>query len=237
MKKYNLTENGKKKYTLLVPEGRHEVSYDQWKDAYQYLEMAHEAKADFENNLYAEATKKSITSIINLIAALCEGVTFEQLKKISFDKLKNIFIFEFGWLSKEQPKKKFKINGRVFEIPDFSKKTAGDFMDVMDLIAQVNDKKDDAELGLVIAAIYMREGEYEQDIDKINERKEFLKRYAKMDVLFGAGFFFSNSLLNLEKSMLLHLAGQAVKELERLTSCLSGWAIILYLQALQKAEC
>ena len=236
MRKYNLTENGESKLTLLVPEGRHEVSYDQWKDAYQYIEMAKESKEAFDNEQFVEATKKSIESLTRLMTALCEGVTYEQLRNVPYNKLNNIFIIEFGWLSKEKPKKKFKINGRAFEIPDFSKKTAGDFMDVMDLITQINDKKDDAELGLIIAAIYLREGEYEQDIDKINERKEFLKRYAKMDVLYSAGFFFSSSLQNLDKSIPQHLASQVEKELLRITSFLAGWVTILYLQASQKVE-
>ena len=236
MKKYNLTENGESKLTLLVPEGRHEVSYDQWKDAYQYIEMAQEAKDDFDNNLLIDATKKSVESITRLMSCLCSGVEFEELRNVPYDKLNNIFILEFGWLSKEDPKKKFNINGRTFEMPDFSKKSAGDFMDVMDLIGQVNDKKDDAELGLIIAAIYLREGDYKQDIDKINERKEFLKRYAKMDVLYSAGFFLTNSLNNLDKSTLQLLAHQVEKELVRITSSLHAWATILYLQASQKVE-
>ena len=236
MRKYKITEQGIGKLTLNVPEGRHEVTYDQWKDGYEYIKLAQSAKDDFDEGLYLEATKKSVESITHLMAHLCTGATYEQLKLVPYEKLNEIFILEFSWLSKEQPKKEFKIKERTFTMPEFLNKTAGDFMDVMDLIGQLNDKQDDAELGLTIAAIYMREGDYKQDLDKINERKDFLRKYAKMDVLYSAGFFLTNSLNNLDKSTLQLLAHQVEKELVRITSSLHAWATILYLQASQKVE-
>jgi len=236
MKKYTLTNNGKEILVLKVPEGRHEVSYDQWCEAYKYLDLAQESKKDFDDGNIFEATQKSIESISRLVSSLSTGVTYEQLIKVPYSKINNIFILDFGWLSSEMPKKSFKVKGKTFKIPNFSEKSAGDFMDVMDLIKQINDLKNDADLGLTIAAIYFREGDYKQDVEAINERKEHLKKYAAMDVLFSAGFFFSNSLMSLEKSMLQHLELEVMEELEKLTSSLSGWGTILYLQALQKAE-
>ena len=236
MKKYILTENQTDKKTLLVPEGRHEVSYDQWNEAYKYLELSNKAKEAFEEGNYTEASLKGLESIARLISSLSSGVSYEELIKLPPIKLNNIFLLDFGWLANEKPKKKFTIKGRKFNVPNFSNASAGDFMDVMSMIMTIEKSKNEMDFGLMVAAVYMREGEYKQDEAAILERVEFLKKYAKMDVLYSAGFFLTNFLVNLRLPIEQHLSKEAQKELLKLTSSLSAWVTSLYSQALQKAE-
>ena len=236
MRSYTLTAGEKEIKTLKTPQGRHEVSYYQWQKAYEYLLLSQEAKQDFDDGKYEEATKKSIESISRVIAALSTGVTYKELLRIEWDKINNIFLLDFEWLSYEEPKKEFKIKGRKFTIPNFDNGTAGDYMDVMDLLKATKESGNDIDMGLTIAAVYLKEDkEYNQDIDAINERKEFFKKYAKIDLFYSVAFFLTSSLNKLKIDIRQH--SEVLEELERLTSSLNGWASILYLQASQKAKC
>ena len=134
MRSYTLTAGDEDIKTLKTPQGRHEVSYYQWNKAYEYIKLSQEAKQDFDAGNYEVATKKSIESISRVIASLSTGVSYKDLLKIDWEKINNIFLLDFEWLSYEEPKKKFKIKGRKFSIPDFGNGTAGDYMDAMDLL-------------------------------------------------------------------------------------------------------
>jgi hypothetical protein len=236
MRNYKLTAGDKEIKTLKTPQGRHEVSYYQWAKAYEYILLSQEAKQDFEDGKFEEATKKSIESITRVIAALGTGATYKDLLRIEWDKINNIFLLDFEWLSNEEPKREFKIKGRKFTIPNFDNSTAGDYMDVMDILRAAKDNSNDIDMGLTIASVYLKDDkEYKQDVDAINERKEFLKKYAKIDLFYSVAFFLTNSLVNLKIDIQQH--SQIVMELAKLTSSLNGWASILYLQACQKAKC
>lgn len=223
---------GNEKVKFKVPEGRHEVSYNKWMKAYPYIKLAEEAQQalDLGDNLLA--TQKSIESMTHTICELSEGIRYDQLIKIKMDKINNLFLTSFNWLGSERPKKEFTINGKRFIIPEFINASAGDFMDCTALIQVLNDNVADEEKGLIIGAVYMRDGQYIQDLQGINKRKEFLKKHAKMDFFFSCSFFLLNSLQTLGLLSSLHLTHR--KELELLISSLNEWVTILYLQASQK---
>ena len=106
-------------------------------------------------------------------------------------------------------------------------------MDVMSLLA-MHEEYNDAEKGLLIAAVYMRNGEYYQDLEEINQRIEFLKKYGRMDLFYSAAFFLLSSLRSYKIDTQRHSA--VVEEMVKLTSTLVSWATILYSQVSQKLE-
>ena len=231
MKEFKITANEKTKYTALMPDGRHEVTLDQWNAAYPYLMDTQEAAKLNEDGDTANAQIMLVKSMCGTMAALSQNLEYDDLININFDKLNNLFLIQFAWLTNEKPKKEFKIKGRKFNVPDFEAGSAGDFMDVMSLISGLEDDQD-ADKGLAIAAIYMREGEYKQDVDEIMERKEFLKEHARMDLFYAAAFFLRSSLRAHKENIIAPLT--LVSEVEKLASVLNGWVTTLYLQMSRK---
>lgn len=217
MNTYAVKVNGEETKEFRVPTGRHEVTYEKWNQAYEYFVMAEEASRDMEDGDIEDATKRGIESICRTIESLSDGITYDELMQVNWAKLQNIFVIAFGWIQDEKPKTKFKINGRKFSIPDFMKGTAGDFMDVMSLLSSMKDIEE-SNKGIVVAAVYMREGEYYQDLQEIEERIEFLKKYGRMDLFYSISFFLLSSLriFNLDTQRHSRLVG----ELESLTSLL-----------------
>jgi len=215
MNTYAVKVNGEETKEFRVPTGRHEVNYDQWKEAYTYFVMAEDARSSMEDGDVEGATKSAIESICRTIEALSDGITYEELIQVNWSKLENLFLIAFGWIQDEEPKTKFKINGKKFSIPDFMRGTAGDFMDVMSLLSSMKDI-DESNKGIVVAAVYMREGEYYQDLQEIEERIEFLKKYGRMDLFYSISFFLLSSLRSFSLDTPQHLP--LVEELESLIS-------------------
>lgn len=215
MNTYAVKVNGEETKEFRVPTGRHEVTYEQWKEAYTYFVMAEDARSSMEDGDVEGATKSAIESICRTIEALSDGITYDELMQVNWSKLENLFLIAFGWIQDEEPKTKFKINGKKFSIPDFMRGTAGDFMDVMSLLSSMKDI-DESNKGIVVAAVYMREGEYYQDLQEIEERIEFLKKYGRMDLFYSISFFLLSSLRSFSLDTPQHLP--LVEELESLIS-------------------
>ena len=215
MNTYAVKVNGEETKEFRVPTGRHEVTYEQWKEAYTYFVMAEDARSSMEDGDVEGATKSAIESICRTIEALSDGITYDELIQVNWAKLENLFLIAFGWIQDEEPKTKFKINGKKFSIPDFMRGTAGDFMDVMSLLSSMKDI-DESNKGIVVAAVYMREGEYYQDLQEIEERIEFLKKYGRMDLFYSISFFLLSSLRSFSLDTPQHLP--LVEELESLIS-------------------
>ena len=230
MKKFEITANGKHKATALLPDGRKEVTLEQWNKAYPFLMDGIAAQGMFDEGDIEEAQIKIVQSMCNTMSALSTNLDYDDLINIDFDKLNNLFLLQFSWLTNESPKKNFKINGRNFSIPDFEAGSAGDFMDIMSLIQSLKDEEE-ADKGLAIAAIYMRQGEYYQDLNEIRDRMDFLKEYARMDLFFSCAFFLRSSLERHKTNIIAPLTLRL--EVEKLASVLIGWATTLYLQTLQ----
>tara|TARA_R110002020_G_scaffold477_2_gene2420 strand:+ start:1110 stop:1769 length:660 start_codon:yes stop_codon:yes gene_type:complete len=215
MNTYAVKVNGEETKEFRVPTGRHEVTYEQWKEAYTYFVMAEDARRDMEDGDVEGATKSAIESICRTIEALSDGITYDELMQVNWSKLENLFLIAFGWIQEEEPKTKFKINGKKFSIPDFMRGTAGDFMDVMSLLSSMKDI-DESNKGIVVAAVYMREGEYYQDLQEIEQRIEFLKKYGRMDLFYSISFFLLSSLRSFSLDTPQH--SPLVEELESLIS-------------------
>jgi hypothetical protein len=233
MNEYRITANGNEKKIVKLPSGRHDVTIEQWNNAYKYIELAMEANRLFEEGQVEKSQAKVIESMCGTIAALGAGITFEELMQVDYNKINNLFLIQFGWLSEEKPKRNFKIKGKKFTVPNYEQGTCGDFMDVMSLLA-MHEEYNDGEKGLLIAAVYMRNGEYYQDLEEINQRIEFLKKYGRMDLFYSCAFFLFSSLKSYKIDTRRHSA--VVKELENLTSTLVSWGTILYSQTLQSQE-
>jgi len=215
MNTYAVKVNGEETKEFRVPTGRHEVTYEQWKEAYTYFVMAEDARSSMEDGDVEGATKSAIESICRTIEALSDGITYDELMQVNWSKLETLFLIAFGWIQDEEPKTKFKINGKKFSIPDFMRGTAGDFMDVMSLLSSMKDI-DESNKGIVVAAVYMREGEYYQDLQEIEQRIEFLKKYGRMDLFYSISFFLLSSLRSFSLDTPQHLP--LVEELESLIS-------------------
>lgn len=231
MKVYTL-KTDKEIIKFKVPIGMKDITYKQWDDTYKYMELAYQAEADFDKGDYDESLKKSVESICRTIAGLSEGITYEQLLNANMDKVMNLFKIDFDFLQREPIKKKFKIKGREIKLYDFNKRSAGDFMDAATLLQMA--KEHDADIGLMIAAVYMDSKEYKQDEQQIKDNIAFLKEHGRMDLFRSASFFLLNFIRNLSELTQQHLG--AVAEMERRTSILNVWAITLYSQALQKLK-
>ena len=230
MNNYTLRLDDKEVYKFKTPTGRHEVTYAQWNSVFEYLK----AKDKLEDADEVTTIRVGLESMCRIIAGLSQGVTYEDLLKVDAQKITIIYISDFSWLSDELPKTKFTVNGKKIVVPNFSKGTAGDYMDAMDLLNQIKDNSNDAEVGLLIAAIYTRDGEYIQDIEAIEKRKEWLRDHARMDLFFSVGFFLLSFLMKIRNDIPLHT--ELLRELEKLTSTCNDLDIMRYLHQLQKVE-
>lgn len=226
MNTYSFKINGVDTKEFHLPTGRHEVTITQWREAYKYLQLADDAREAEDEGKFEEAQSKIIQSIVGTIASLSHGITYDELMQVNYTKLNNLFLTQFAWLQNEQPKKEFKIKGKRFVMPNFMKTSAGDFQDCMDLLKMLKEEEE-PDKGLVIAAIYMRNGEYYQDLEEIKARIEFLREHGRMDLFYACSFFFLNSLRAFKITSLQPLA---VAEMEKLTQPLNAWASMLYLR-------
>jgi hypothetical protein len=230
MKVYTIRANEKFSKYVSLPTGRHEVTIEQWAKAYEYIELAEKANNLLNEGKFEESQKLAVESMCGTMSALSEGLEMDDLLRMDVDKANNLFLTQFDWLQNEKPKQKFKINGKNFEMPNFGERTCGDFVDTMSLLS-VYEQYKDADKGIVVAAIYMREGEYYQDLQEIEERIEFLKKYGRMDLFYSCAFFLLSSMRNHKINTEQHSILKA--ELEKLMSTLSAWVSTLYLQTLQ----
>jgi hypothetical protein len=230
MKVYTIRANEKFSKYVSLPTGRHEVTIEQWAKAYEYIELAEKANNLLNEGKFEESQKLAVESMCGTMSALSEGLEMDDLLRMDVDKANNLFLTQFDWLQNEKPKQKFKINGKNFEMPNFGERTCGDFVDTMSLLS-VYEQYKDADKGIVVAAIYMREGEYYQDLQEIEERIEFLKKYGRMDLFYSCSFFLLSSMMNHKINTERHSILKA--ELEKLMSTLSAWVSTLYLQTLQ----
>ena len=214
-----------------IPQGRHEVSYDQWKNAYAGIKKAEEAKQAYEDGDNEQATILTIEHMADIISKLSIGVTTKEILQAPFDQITNLFITKFDWIWNEEAKAKFKIKGKYFDIPNFGRMSGMQLMDCMQLIQQM-EGDDEIDKGLIIASIYTQE-KYEQDFENLEAKKQFLKDNAKLDLFFACAFFLRSGIQNLKGYTLPASIGA---EVESLTSTLNDWVCILYLQVLQKRE-
>ena len=230
MNTFTITANGKSKKDVKLPSGRYDVNIEQWSKAQEHLNTALKANDLLEEGKLEESQKLAVESMCGTMSALSIGLEMDDLMRMDMDKVNNLFMMQFAWLQNETPKRKFKIKGKKFEIPNFGERSCGDFVDTMSLLSIYEDYQD-ADKGIVIAAIYMREGEYYQDLQEIEERIEFLKKYGRMDLFYSCAFFLLSSTRSHKINMQPHL--QLKAEMEKLTSTLNAWASTLYLQTLQ----
>jgi len=230
MNTFTITANGKSKKDVKIPSGRYDVNIEQWSKAQEHLNTALKANDLFEESKLEESQKLAVESMCGTMSALSIGLEMDDLMRMDMDKVNNLFMMQFAWLQNETPKRKFKIKGKKFEIPNFGERSCGNFVDTMSLLSIYEDYQD-ADKGVLIAAIYMREGEYYQDLQEIEERIEFLKKYGRMDLFYSCAFFLLSSTRNHKINMQPH--SQLKVEMEKLTSTLNAWVSTLYLQTLQ----
>lgn len=230
MNRFSFKANGITQKEFWIPTGRYDITYKQWNEAYPFIQLADEAMKDFEAGNTLDAQRKSIESICRVIAALSKGITYEELIMVEWDKINNLFVTQFAFLQREAPKEIFEIKGRKFSIRTFEKGTAGDFMDCTDLLKQI-EQSSEIDKGILIAAVYLRDGEYYQDLQAIEERISWLKEHARMDVIYACSFFLLNFMRKWGESMQRHSA--VVAELEKGMSTLNAWVTTLYLQTLR----
>jgi hypothetical protein len=218
--------NGKE---FKVPQSRSEVTYSQWKEAYKHIHLADEAREAYEAGNDEKATILVIEHLASIISALSIGVTKDDLLQVKYEQLVNLHILHFKWISDEEPKTKFIIKGKKFDVPDFGKMSALQLMDCMALIQQMKED-DEIDKGVVIASIYCRE-QYVQDFEDLEAKQRWLKDNANLDLFYSCAFFLRSGLAHLPSYTLHHSLAEAV---EMLTSTLNDWVSILYLQVLQK---
>lgn len=227
MNRYSLTIDGHAK-TFYLPTGRHEITIDKWRKAYKYMEMSDKAQYLLDEGKVLESQAMAIESICGTMCELSDGLEYRDLILAPWDKIYNLSLIAFDWIQKEKPKTEFKINGRRFIVPDFHRRSAGDFQDVTQML-QVMERENEADKGALIAAVYMRDGEYYQDLQEIQDRVEFVKKHAKMDLFYACSFFLLNSMRHFKVITQQHL--EEVREMERLTSTSLNLATTLYFQA------
>ena len=228
MKKLQI-DTGEKKINFKIPDGRHEITYNQWEKAYPFMLELENAKQMFDDGKYYDSSIKSIECICKIIASLSIGVDYKDLLKCNLDYIQNLFMQHFVFLSEHSEQRSFKISGQTFEIKSFDVETAGQFMDAMALVKEVEETTNEF-IGYKIAAIYFPYGDYEQDLKIINDRSEWFKENARMDFFYALGFFLGNIWKKCNPPTRLLLQKEAAK----LTNILSGSAIILYSLAWQK---
>lgn len=199
-----------KKFQL--PEGRHEITYSQWTKCYEQLPLIEKANDLMNGGKVEEAEKLAIEYSAKIISYLSE-CEYQDLLSVHPNQLANLFNIFLSWLQDTtEPPKRFKVRNRYFEVPHFNKATAGEYMDVMSLLGQIK-SDDNIERGLVIASIYCREKDkgYAQDLEEIEERKEFFKKYAKIDLFHSCAFFLRSSLRIVGRYTLQHSDQQEVE--------------------------
>ena len=217
MNNYTL-HKGSDKVSFKCPSGRHEVTYDKWSKAYEYTKFIEEIKEE-ENEF--KAAKLTLEYMCRMIAALSDGISYDELLQCNHEQINNIFRISFDWLQNEQPKRRFKVNGKNFEIPNYERRSSGEFMDAMDLINAMQ-TDDFAFMGCELAAVYLHEEGFDSSADrfeKIEERKEFFKQYGRMDLFYSVGFFFAQFNESLPARYPAAFSGgngKANKHLERL---------------------
>ncbi len=220
---------GSKKFSC--PQGRHEVTYEQWSKAYEGIQKVEEAKQSYEEGDDIKATQLIVEHVCHIVSSLSVGVSKDDLLKANFEQVNNLFLVYFSWIWDEEPKRKLKIKGKEFDIPDFGKRSGLELMDCMQLLQQM-DSDNDAEKGLVIASIYAEE-KYKQDFEGLEQKKQWLKDNAKLDLFYSCAFFLRSGTKTLGKSI---LPPSIEQEVAKLTSTLNDWVCTLYLQVLQKRE-
>jgi hypothetical protein len=90
MNEYRITANGNEKKIVKLPSGRHDVTIEQWNNAYKYIELAMEANRLFEEGQVEKSQAKVIESMCGTIAALGAGITFEELMQVDYNKINNL---------------------------------------------------------------------------------------------------------------------------------------------------
>jgi hypothetical protein len=214
--------------SFYLPEGRHEVTLEQWNKCFAHMPLIVEAKDKALSGDELGAEVQAVEYSARIISIL-SGAKYEDILNINTKQLSNLFEIFLAWFNDTRPPKtNFTIKGRLFSVPDFSKQTAGEFMDCMSLLTQIN-SDNEIEKGLVIASIYCREnGAYVQDLEAIKERQEFFKKYARMDFYYSCSFFLQSSLRIYGRYTMQPLT---VREaLERVTSTLNVLDISLCLR-------
>ena len=238
---FTITANGKSKKDVKIPSGRYDVNIEQWSKAQEHLNTALKANDLFEEGKLEESQKLAVESMCGTMSALSIGLEMDDLLRMDMDKVNNLFMMQFAWLQNETPKRKFKIKGKKFEIPNFGERSCGDFVDTMSLLSIYEDYQD-ADKGIIIEDKSNPEKNLSHefksneifkasDLPEIEERIEFLKKYGRMDLFYSCAFFLLNSMRSHKINMQPHLALKA--EMEKLTSTLNAWASTLYLQTLQ----
>ena len=215
-----------------LPEGRHEVTYDQWSEAIKQIKEIDEAQNLYESGDYSQSNSKVIRAMSKMIVALSDGnVKEDDLLNCEWDKVNNIFATCFSWIHNEPPKKEFIVNGKTLVIPNFNNTTGLQLMDATAYLQQI-DEAEDHEKGLVIATIYTSE-KYTQDLVEYEKRKEWLKKYAKLDLFYSCAFFLRNTM----KKLPLYIPQPlVVQEVEKLTKRLNALATTLYLLTYQESK-
>ena len=215
-----------------LPESRSEVTYDQWIKAHKHLKDIEDAQALFEKGEIYQSNSKVIRSIAKMIVALSVGnVTETDLLNTEWEHLFNLFNITFKWMQIEPKKKEFKVNGKTLVIPDFNNTTGLQLMDATAYIQQI-EEDNDIEKGLVLATVYTSE-KYTQDLEDYEKRKQWLKKYARMDLFHACAFFFLNSTKRLPMYTPQPLV---VEEAERLIKPLNDWATMLYLLTYRESK-
>lgn len=212
-----------------APESRSEITYQQWSKAYPYIKQVYEAQELIDGSDYLKATSMTIDAICGMISELSIGVKKEDLLNCDWSKVNKIFASVFSFIQNEPPKTEFKVNGKNLKVPDFNITTGLQLMDATAYLQQIKENSDE-EKGLVIATIYSSE-KYTQDLQEYEKRKEWLKKYAKMDLFYSCAFFLRNSIKILKLSTLPPLVET---EVEKLTKDIVGLATTQYLLLSQR---
>ena len=126
---FTITANGKSKKDVKLPSGRYDVNIEQWSKAQEHLNTALKANDLLEEGKLEESQKLAVESMCGTMSALSIGLEMDDLMRMDMDKVNNLFMMQFAWLQNETPKRKFKIKGKKFEIPNFGERSCGDFVD------------------------------------------------------------------------------------------------------------
>lgn len=229
MKLYTLVSDSKK-IKFKTPQGFNEISYTQWKKALPYLSEIDKVQNNLDSGEFEMANKVVVDSICHIIASLSHGVKYEELIKCDYIKVVNLFTLDFMFLQTKSENRIFNVGGKTITIPDFHKRSAGSFMDAMDLLKQADEN--DADVGVTLLSVYLQDAEYSQDIEKINQTKEWLIKNGRMDLFRSMSFFLLTFMSNSEIPIKRHSKIQT--RLEQLTSTLKISDIMHFLRVLRK---
>ena len=81
--------NGK---TVKFPEGRHEVDYKKWSDAYVWINKAKEVQEEGEEGNKIIASKKAFDYIIRIMSILSDKITYAELVDAPALSIQNIWL-------------------------------------------------------------------------------------------------------------------------------------------------